>query len=175
MRKVLAALAIAIVVVAAACAAGPRRAAHGPVAMQGPRLLRAVTLRLPTGLATETLTIAASAELAYDVRVMAPAGSAVALAMRMPAISTPVHIAPRSGWTVGTEDRAACRALPGRTACLWHFAAGGNPGGAWTAVVRKSTEPAATVEISIAFLRPPTSPGNAIAFAQFQALQPGEP
>ena len=111
-RNGMVAPAVAVVVVAAACAGRPQRPADGPDASETPRLVRHVTLRLPTGLATERFTIEARADLAYDVWIVAPAGSAV--------------------------------------------------------------EPGTTVEISIVFLRSPTSPGDAIVFRQFKALQLGE-
>ena len=37
--------------------------------------------------------------------------------------------------------------------CLLHFAAGGNPGGMWSAVVRKTSIPAATLQVSVVFSR----------------------
>lgn len=145
------ALAVVTAVVVYGTTGGPRQPTRGPApATPSTTLLRGATLRLPTGSTTKTFTIAAPAGLAYDVRITAPARSAVGLAMR---------IAPGTGWTLGTGDNAACRASSGRTACLWHFAAGGNPGGAWTAVVRKDTEPGASVGISIMFLKPHTSHG----------------
>ena len=144
------ALAAVTAVVVYSTTGGPQQPTRGPApAAPSTTLSRAALLRLPTGPVTKTFTIAAPAGLPYDVRITAPARSAVGLAMR---------IGPGTGWTLGTSDTAACRATSGQRACLWHFAAGGNPGGAWTAVVRKETEPGASVEISITLFKPHTSP-----------------
>ena len=99
---------------------------------------------MPYGRATDTVRISAPAGRAYDVTLTAPAGSAIGLAM---------YIGPGTGWTLTTRDTTDCRASAGRSVCLLHFAAGGNPGGKWKAVVRKISAPAATVRILVTFNR----------------------
>jgi len=117
---------------------GSRPRAAGPLTEA---LSRGVTLRLPAGRATEAFMISAPAERAYDVTLTAPAGSRIVVAMNIPA----------GGWMFATRKDPGCRPSAGRTICLLHFAAGGNPGGLWRAVVRKDSIPAAMVRISVVF------------------------
>lgn len=102
------------------------------------------TLRLPGGHSTTTFTITAPAAHAYDVTMTAPAASAIVLTMK---------ISPGVGWTVNTLDDPSCHTTAGHTACLLHFAEGGNPGGTWTAIVHKNSPPPTRVHISILFAR----------------------
>lgn len=113
-------------------------------------LVRRASLGLPAGPAGRTFTIVAPAQMAYDVRIAAPAQSVLHLA---------THVAPGTVWTVATTDRLSCRTSSGKTACLWHFAKGGNPGGTWTAVVRKHSGSSARVDISFFFLKQPPTQG----------------
>jgi len=129
--------AIAFAAVAAALASGT--GGHTPNAA----LTRDLALRVPAGRASETFTIDAPAGLAYDVRLTAPAAARVTLT---------VQIGAGAGWTAETGDESACSRSSASTTCLLHFAAGGNPGGRWTAVLSKDTAPAAAVEIAIRFL-----------------------
>jgi hypothetical protein len=114
------------------------------VARGGPRSDQGAALRLPSGRSSTRFTVTAPAAHAYDVTVNAPAASAIVLTMK---------ISPGVGWTVNTLDDASCRTSAGHTACLLHFAEGGNPGGTWTAVVHKISLPPARVRISILFAR----------------------
>ena len=113
----------------------------------GPTLVteasRGVTLRLPAGRAAETFTISAPAGHAYDVTLTAPEGSRIVVAM---------NIGLGVGWTLATRADSGCRTAAGRTVCLLHFAAGGNPGGTWTAIVRKASSPAVTARIGVVFM-----------------------
>jgi len=122
---------------------GPGPRAPAPVTESSSPLSRGETIRLPTGRATETFTISAPAQHAYDVTLTAPAGSAIVVAV----------VFAGGGWTLGTRNDAACRTRDGRTLCLLHFAAGGNPGGSWTATVRKDSPPAVTARIGLVFAR----------------------
>ncbi len=115
-----------------------------PLAKGGPPLLQGAALRLPSGRSTTTFTITAPAAHAYDVTVGAPAASAIVLTMK---------ISPGVGWSVNTLDDPSCHTIAGHTACLLHFAEGGNPGGRWTGVVHKTSYPPARVHISILFAR----------------------
>jgi hypothetical protein len=120
---------------------GPGPRAPGPVTESSARFSRDVTLRLPPGRATETFTISAPAEHAYDATLAAPAGSAIVVAVTIAG----------GGWTLATREDAACGTSAGRTLCLLHFAAGGNPGGTWTATVHKYSSPAVDARISVVF------------------------
>ena len=115
-----------------------------PIAKGGPPSLQGAALRLPSGRSTTTFTITAPAARAYDVTVAAPAASAIVLTMK---------ISPGVGWTVNTLDDPSCHTIAGHTACLLHFAEGGNPGGTWTAIVHKTSLPPARAHISIVFAR----------------------
>ncbi len=115
-----------------------------PVANGGQPSLHGASLRLPSGRSTSTFTITAPAAHAYAVTVSAPAASAIVMTMK---ISRGV------GWTVNTLDDPSCHTIAGRTACLLHFAEGGNPGGTWTAIVHKTSLPPARVHIGILFAR----------------------
>jgi len=136
------ALLSAVLGYAAAGGNGPGPRAPAPVTESSAPFSRGVTLRLPSGRATETFTISAPPEHAYDVTLTAPAGSAIVVAMA---------IGPGAGWTLATRNDAACGTSAGRTLCLLHFAAGGNPGGTWTATVRKDSPPAVNARISVVF------------------------
>lgn len=114
------------------------------VAKGGPSSVQGAALRLPSGRSTTTFTITAPAAHAYDVTVAAPAASAIVLTMK---------ISPGVGWTVNTLDDPSCHTIAGHTACLLHFAEGGNPGGTWTAIVHKTSLPPARAQISIVFAR----------------------
>ncbi len=114
------------------------------IAKGGPLSVRGAALRLPSGRSTTTFTITAPAARAYDVTVATPAASAIVLTMK---------ISPGVGWTVNTLDDPSCHTIAGHTACLLHFAAGGNPGGTWTAIVHKTSLPPARAHISILFAR----------------------
>lgn len=114
------------------------------VAKGGPRSIQGAALRLPSGRSTTTFTITAPAARAYDVTVAAPAASAIVLTMK---------ISPGVGWTVNTLDDPSCHTIAGHTACLLHFAEGGNPGGTWTAIVHKTSIPPARAHITILFAR----------------------
>jgi hypothetical protein len=78
------------------------------------------------------------------VIVTAPAASAIVLTMK---------ISPGVGWTVNTVDDPSCHTIAGRSACVLHFAEGGNPGGTWTAILHKTSLPAARAHIRIRFAR----------------------
>jgi hypothetical protein len=106
-------------------------------------LTRGRTAVFPVGRARLMFLIVAPAERAYDVKLVAPASSVVTIA---------VHLAPGTKWALSTGDRQACRRLSARTTCVWHFAAGGNPGGTWRAVVEKDTFAKATVAFAVVFL-----------------------
>jgi hypothetical protein len=120
---------------------GPGPRAPGPVTESSARFSRGVTLRLPSGRATETFAINAPAEHAYDVTLAAPAGSAIVVAVTIAG----------GGWTLTTRNDAACGTRARETLCLLHFAAGGNPGGIWTATVHKDSSPAVNARISVVF------------------------
>ncbi len=114
------------------------------VANGGRPSAHAATLRLPGGHSTTTFTITAPAAHAYDVTMTAPAESAIVLTMK---------ISPGVGWTVNTLDDPSCHTTAGHTACLLHFAEGGNPGGTWTAIVHKTSPLPTRVHISVLFAR----------------------
>lgn len=122
---------------------GPGHRALAPLTESSTPFSRGVTVRLPAGRATKTFTVSALVGHAYDVTLTAPTGSAIVVAMT---------IGPGAGWwTLSTRNKAACRTTAGRTLCLLHFAAGGNPGGTWTATVRKDSPPAVNARISVVF------------------------
>ena len=125
---------------------GPR--APAPVTEGGATVASGLTLPLPPGRASETFAVSAPADRAYDVTLVAPAGSAVVVSM---------NIAAGAGWTIATRDATSCRMAAGLTLCLLHFAAGGNPGGIWKAVVRKASVPAARARITIVFMPRPSA------------------
>jgi len=128
----------------AATGTGGAPHAGAPITEDSAASSHGTSLQLPYRHATDTFRISAPAGRAYDVTLSAPAGSAIAMAM---------YIGPGTGWTLTTRDTTDCRASAGRTVCLLHFAAGGNPGGTWNAVVRKISVPAATVRIHVTFNR----------------------
>jgi hypothetical protein len=138
-------LAIVLVCVLARATAGSGSGRPGaPAGADAATPGRSLDLRLSAGRATRTFRIAAAAGRAYDVSVAAPVASAVVLSM---------DIGPGAGWTLAARDDAGCSTNAGRTACLAHFAAGGNPGGTWRLVVTKAAGPAADVRIAITFSR----------------------
>lgn len=101
------------------------------------------TLRLPRGRATETFSISALANRSYDVTLTATASSVIGVTMN----------AGFARWTLNSLHGQYCHTSAGRAVCVLHFAAGGNPGGTWTAVVRKTSIPAASVRVSVVFSR----------------------
>jgi hypothetical protein len=105
---------------------------------------RHVSLGLPAGQSTSAFRIVAPANHAYEVSIVVPARSAIVLT---------VKIGPGSGWSVDTRRNQDCRATTTTTACLVPFAAGGNPGGTWTATIRKLSIPPAQVQVAIRFAR----------------------
>lgn len=74
----------------------------------------------------------------------APAAAAIVLTMKISA---------GTGWTLNTLHNPGCHTIAGRTGCVLHFAEGGNPGGTWTAIVHKTSLPAARGRITIVFDR----------------------
>jgi hypothetical protein len=147
-RLLLAGATVALALLAAALVdlttGGGRQQPPGSAGGGGSPIVRGVTVRVPAGEASVSFMIAASAELAYDVHLTAPARSGATLTMR---------IAPGVGWTVGTGDESACRRSSGLTSCLFHFARGGNPGGTWRAVVHHAGARPGIVAVTIAFLK----------------------
>jgi hypothetical protein len=115
---------------------GARNAASGTA--------RHVSLGLPAGQSTSAFRIAAPVNHAYEVSIVVPARSAIVLT---------VKIDPGSGWSVDTRRNGDCRATTTTTVCLVPFAAGGNPGGTWTATIRKVSIPPAQVQVAIRFAR----------------------
>lgn len=116
---------------------GKALAAHGRAG-----LVHGAALRLPRGRSTTTFTITAPATHGYDVTVAAPAAAAIVLTMKISA---------GTGWTLNTQHDPGCHTMAGRIDCVLHFAAGGNPGGRWTAIVHKTSLPAARGRITIVF------------------------
>lgn len=100
------------------------------------------TLQMPRGRATAKFSISALASRTYDVTVTATASSVIGVTMNE-GIGT--------RWTLDTLHGQDCHTRAGRAICVLHFAAGGNPGGTWTAVVRKTSIPAASVQVSVVF------------------------
>jgi hypothetical protein len=96
---------------------------------------------MPRGRATETFSISALAYRTYDVTVTATASSVIGVTMNEGF----------ARWTLNTLHGQDCHTRAGRAICVLHFAAGGNPGGTWTAVVRKTSIPAASVRVSVVF------------------------
>lgn len=137
-------LAGALAAVIASNSGGGGGTARGePAAAQGRAgFVHSATLRLPRGRSTTTFTITAPAAHAYDVTVATPAAAAIVLTMKISA---------GTGWTLNTLHDPGCHTMAGRTDCVLHFAEGGNPGGRWTAIVHKTSLPAARGRITIAF------------------------
>lgn len=128
---------------AAGNGAGP--GAGAPITQDSAAFSHGTSLQLPYGRATDTFRIRAAAGRAYDATLTAPAGSAIAVTINGAGI----------GWTLTTLDTADCRASAGRTVCFLPFAAGGNPGGTWEAVVHKTTLPPVDARFSIIFRQHP--------------------
>jgi len=124
-----------------AAGTGPGRAPT-PATANSAWLWRAVNVSLPAGRTNHAFTINAPAHHAYDVTLAAPVGSAIVLTM---------NIATGTGWTITTRHDPGCSTSATGTACVSHFAAGGNPGGTWKAVVRKTSAPAVNVRLTIIF------------------------
>jgi hypothetical protein len=101
------------------------------------------TLRMPRGRATDTFSVSALGHRTYNVTVTATAASTISLTMEGAGFR----------WTLNTRDGQDCRTRAGRAVCALRFAAGGNPGGIWTAIVRKTSVPAVSVRISVVFNR----------------------
>jgi hypothetical protein len=146
-------LAGALAAVIASNSGGGGGTAHGkaPAAHGRAGLVQGAEVRLPRGQSTTTFTITAPAAHAYDVTVAAPAAAAIVLTMKISAAT---------GWTLNTLHDPGCHTMAGRTGCVLHFAEGGNPGGRWTAIVHKTSLPAARGRITIAF-----DPNNAATTA----------
>jgi hypothetical protein len=122
---------------------GPRRTS-GPVVEDRAALNYAWRLRLAAGPEADRFTITAPADRAYVVAISAPATTAAVMR---------AHIGPGAGWTLATPSDTSCSTNANHTYCILHFAAGGNPGGTWTIVVRKTSARAATVHIFLRFNR----------------------
>ena len=101
------------------------------------------TLQMPRAPATQRFSVSASAHDAYDVSVTAPASSLISVTMQGAGFR----------WTLKTPHGQGCHTRAGRAVCVLHFAAGGNQGGTWTAVVHKASVPAASVRVSVVFNR----------------------
>jgi hypothetical protein len=115
---------------------------HSPGQAGGSPLWRSVVVRLARGRSTGRFVIHAPAGHAYRVSLSAPDHFRVRLTMR---------INDFSGWSIELSRNPGCTTTPAGSRCTSNFAAGGNPGGVWTGTLQKTTGPAETARVTIAF------------------------
>lgn len=141
---------VAVLLIAAAGATGALAAGGGGAdhrytsgqPRKGSPFSRSAVIRLARGRSTGRFVIHAPADHAYRVRMTAPPHSRIRLTMRID------HF---SGWSLALPGDHGCTTTTIAARCTLNFAAGGNPGGIWTATLYKTAGPTGMARVTITF------------------------